>query len=137
MAAAFARQGIKAIPLDVGRENAIRLGKKYVHNDICFPAQIVIGEALDALESGKYKNEEVAIGMGKYIGDCRLTHYTALLRKALDDAGFSNVPIITNDDADYHNVHPGFQMSLSTAMAIACALPMIDVLEELLRKIRP
>lgn len=137
MAAAFARQGIRAIPLDVGRENAIRLGKKYVHNDICFPAQIVIGEALDALESGKYKNADVAIGMGKYIGDCRLTHYTALLRKALDDAGFSNVPIITNDDVDYHNVHPGFQMSLSTAMAIACALPMIDVLEELLRKIRP
>ena len=137
MAAAFARQNIRAVPLDVGRENAIRLGKKYVHNDICFPAQIVIGEALDALESGKYKDCDVAIGMGKYIGDCRLTHYSALLRKALDDAGYQDVPIVTNDDVDAHNMHPGFKMSLTTSLSIAWALPMIDELEELLRKIRP
>ena len=45
MSAALSTQGIKAIPLDIGREEAIRLGKQYVHNDICFPAQIVIGEA--------------------------------------------------------------------------------------------
>ncbi|MCI5595378.1 MAG: hypothetical protein MR380_01435 [Lachnospiraceae bacterium] len=72
----------------MGREDAIRLGKQYVHNDICFPAQIVIGEALAALRSGAYDNDEVAIAMGKYISDCRLTHYTALFRKALDDAGY-------------------------------------------------
>jgi predicted nucleotide-binding protein (sugar kinase/HSP70/actin superfamily) len=75
--------------------------------------------------------------MGKYIGDCRLTHYSALLRKALDDAGYSNVPIITNDDEDSHNLHPGFRMNMITALRIAFALPMIDALEELLRKIRP
>ncbi len=137
MAAVFSKQGIKAEPLPVGREEAIRLGKKYVHNDICFPAQIVIGEALEALLSGKYDPDNTAIGMAKYVGDCRLTHYTALLRKALDDAGFAKVPIITNDDVDEHNVHPGFKMNLLSAMRIAFALPMIDVLEELLRKIRP
>ena len=54
MTAALRGQGIRAVALDIGREEAIRLGKKYVHNDICFPAQIVIGEALAALESGKY-----------------------------------------------------------------------------------
>ena len=137
MSAAFAKQGIRTEPLDVGREEAIRLGKQYVHNDICFPAQIVIGEALAALRSGKYDDKEVAIGMGKYVGDCRLTHYSALLRKALDDAGYAHVPVITNDDVDYHNMHPGFSLNLFSAMRIAYALPMIDVLEELLRKIRP
>ena len=137
MSAAFRGQHIKAEPLEIGREEAIRLGKQYVHNDICFPAQIVIGEALAALKSGKYNVKNAAIAMGKYIGDCRLTHYSALLRKALDDAGFSNVPIITNDDVDAHNLHPGFHMSLLTSMRIAFALPMIDALEELLRKIRP
>ena len=71
------------------------------------------------------------------IGDCRLTHYSALLRKALDDAGFSDVPILTNDDTDFHNLHPGFRLSLPSALRIAYALPMIDILEELLRKIRP
>ena len=137
MAAAFSGQGIHAVPLELGREEAIRLGKQYVHNDICFPAQIVIGEALAALRSGKYNDQEVAIGMGKYVGDCRLTHYSALLRKALDDAGYPDVPILTNDDVDSHDMHPGFKMNLLTSMRIAFSLPMIDVLEELLRKIRP
>lgn len=137
MSAAFSTQGVRAVPLDIGREEAIRLGKQYVHNDICFPAQIVIGEALAALKSGKYDPDHVAIGMGKYIGDCRLTHYGALLRKALDEAGFGQVPILTNDDEDYHNLHPGFKMNLLSAMRIVFGLPMIDVLEELLRKIRP
>ena len=137
MSAAMHTQGLRAEPLDIGREEAIRLGKQYVHNDICFPAQIVIGEALAALKSGKYNDREVAIAMGKYVGDCRLTHYTALLRKALDDAGFAHVPLLTNDDVDSHNVHPGFVMNLNSSMNIAFALPMIDALEELLRKIRP
>lgn len=137
MAAAFTKQGINAVSLPVGRENAIRLGKRYVHNDICFPAQIVIGEVLDALMSGRYDLDRTAVMMAKYVGDCRLTHYSALLRKALDDAGFAHVPIITNDLADDHDLHPGFKMSLLTAMRIAYGLPMIDALEELLRKTRP
>lgn len=137
MSAALHAQHIQAEPLEIGREEAIHLGKQYVHNDICFPAQIVIGEALAALRSGKYNGSEVAIGMGKYIGDCRLTHYGTLLRKALDDAGYPQVPILTNDDEDSHHMHPGFRMNLLSAARIAFALPMIDVLEELLRKIRP
>lgn len=137
MAASFARQGIKTEALPIGREEAIRLGKKYVHNDICFPCQIVIGEALAALESGKYDPDKVAICQGKYIGDCRLTHYAALTRKALDDAGYPQVPIVTNDDVDFHNIHPGFKMSLASAIRIAYTLPAVDVMEELLRKIRP
>ncbi|MGI6591099.1 MAG: acyl-CoA dehydratase activase [Eggerthellaceae bacterium] len=137
LATVFANQGLRTESLPVGRENAIALGKKYVHNDICFPAQIVIGEALDALESGNYDPDHTAIGMGKYIGDCRLTHYSALLRKALDDAGYRQVPIITNDDVDHRDLHPGFKMNMKSAIQIAMTLPMIDVLEELLRKIRP
>ena len=137
MSAAFARQGAQAVSLDIGREHAIELGKRYVHNDICFPAQMTIGEALAALDSGKWDPHTVAIGTGKYIGDCRLTHYAALLRKALDDAGYDYVPIITNDDKDAHNMHPGFKMSLGSAIRIAFGLPMIDALEDLLRKMRP
>lgn len=138
MAAAMGSQHhMKAEPLDVGREEAIRLGKQYVHNDICFPAQIVIGEALAALRSGKYDDKDVTIAMAKYVGDCRLTHYSALLRKALDDAGYSHVAIVTNDDVDYHNLHPGYKLNLLASIKIAFCLPMIDELEELLRKIRP
>ena len=137
MSASFARQGAQAVSLGIGRERAIELGKRYVHNDICFPAQMTIGEALAALDSGEWDPHTVAIGTGKYIGDCRLTHYAALLRKALDDAGYDYVPIITNDDKDAHNMHPGFKMSLGSAIRVAFGLPMIDALEDLLRKMRP
>lgn len=137
MAAVFATQGLNTVSLELGGEEAIALGKKYVHNDICFPAQMVIGEALDALMSGKYDPDNVCVGMGKYLGDCRLTHYSALLRKALDEAGFPQVPILTNDDMDDHHLHPGFVLNPLSALRIAFALPCIDILEELLRKIRP
>ena len=137
LSAAMGKDGLRTEPLPIGREEAIRLGKQYVHNDICFPAQVVIGEALAALKSGKYDLDHVAIAMGKYVGDCRLTHYSALLRKALDDAGFAQVPIVTNDGADSHDQHPGYRMSLTASVRVAFALPMIDALEELLRKIRP
>ena len=137
LSAAMGTQGLRTEPLEIGREEAIRLGREYVHNDICFPAQIVIGEALAALRSGKYDGQEVAIAMAKYVGDCRLTHYSALLRKALDSAGYAHVPILTNDGEDSHNLHPGYKMNLAASVRVALTLPMIDVLEELLRKIRP
>jgi predicted nucleotide-binding protein (sugar kinase/HSP70/actin superfamily) len=137
MSAALSGQHVKAVALPVGRDEAISDGKKYVHNDICFPAQIVVGEIISTLKSGKYKIDQIAVAMGKYIGDCRLTHYSALLRKALDDAGFPNVPILTNDDVDVHNLHPGFKMSLLSAIRLSSSLPMIDALEEILRKTRP
>ena len=137
MAAVFAAQKVHTVPLPIGRERAIELGKRYVHNDICFPAQVVIGEALQAIEDPRYAGKKKAVMMGKYIGCCRLTHYGALLRKALDDAGHTDVPIITNDDVDYHNLHPGFKLNLQAMIKIAYALPMIDALEDLLRKMRP
>ena len=137
MTAAVRNQGVRAEALDIGREEAIRLGKRYVHNDICFPAQIVIGECLEALESGKYDPHDVAVVTGKYVGDCRLTHYMPLLRQALDDAGYDYVPIVTNDDVDAHNAHPGFKLSLASSIQIAFGLPRIDALEAILRRIRP
>ena len=137
LSAAFRTQHIRAVPLPVGYEEAAQYGKRYVHNDICFPAQVVIGEILSALKSGKYEAGRVAVAMAKYIGDCRLTHYSALLRKALDDAGFREVPIITNDQEDARGLHPGFRMNLLSQARLVFALPMIDVLEELLRKTRP
>lgn len=137
MSSAFASQHIKTVPLEVGREEAIKLGKRYTHNDICFPAQIVIGEILAALRSGKYDTNEVSVAMAKYLGCCRLPHYATILRKALDDAGYAHVAIMTNDDVDLHEMHPGFKINMTSLLRITMGLPMIDALEEILRKIRP
>lgn len=125
------------MPLEIGREEAIRLGKRYVHNDICFPAQIVIGEILAELERGGHDPDRTAVMMAKYVGDCRLTHYGALLRKALDDAGYAQVPIITNDGADSHDLHPGFRLGVPASADFVLGIAMVDVYEALLRKVRP
>ncbi|MCR5080090.1 MAG: acyl-CoA dehydratase activase [Treponema sp.] len=137
LSATLTRSGLKAEPLPLGSINEIRLGKKYVHNDTCFPAQMVIGEAISVLQSGKYNADEVAIGMAKYQGDCRLTHYSALLRRALDAAGFSQVPIVSTDPVDYKEMHPGIKLGNTFNIATVWAVVFMDIFEELRRKIRP
>jgi predicted nucleotide-binding protein (sugar kinase/HSP70/actin superfamily) len=137
MTASIARQGFKAVPLPMGGKEAIQLGKKYVHNDSCFPAQMLIGEALAVLKSGEYNPDEVAIGMGKTYCDCRLVNYMFLTRKALDDAGYPQVPIFSTDIHDFKNMHPGFKLSELSFARAAWGLVMVEILEDLRRKIRP
>jgi predicted nucleotide-binding protein (sugar kinase/HSP70/actin superfamily) len=135
--AAVRRQGFRVEPLPLGGREAIRLGKKYVHNDICFPAQMNIGEGLSVLESGRYKPEEVVIALAKYQCDCRLSHYASLARRALDEAGFSQVPIITTDKLDSKNMYPDFKLGMAFELRMLWGLVMMDILEDLFRKIRP
>ena len=137
MTAAFYKQGIEAVSLPVGKEEAIKYGKLYTNNDVCFPAQITIGEIILALKSGKYDINNTAVGMAKMVCCCRLTHYSALLRKALDDAGYKQVPIITNDMSDIHNMHPGYRMNIQSMYRVMVGMAMFDIYEEMLRKIRP
>ncbi|MDR0374442.1 MAG: acyl-CoA dehydratase activase [Treponema sp.] len=137
VSASIARQNFSVEPLPMGGAEAIKLGKKYVHNDICFPAQMNIGEALSVLEGGVYKPEDVVIGMGKYQCDCRLAQYTGLARKALDAAGFSHVPIITTDKLDTKNMFPGFKLGFLFEIRVLWGIVMSDILEALRLKIRP
>ncbi|GHU21473.1 2-hydroxyglutaryl-CoA dehydratase [Spirochaetia bacterium] len=137
MSAALRQEGLKAEPLPVGGKEAMQLGKKYVHNDICFPAQMIIGEALAALQSGKYDPDSVVIGTGKTLCDCRLTNYMVLTRNALDGAGFPNVPILSTDFLDMKNLHPAFRFTKLTYARTMWCLIMVDVLDALRRKIRP
>lgn len=131
------KQGLLAKPLSLGEVDQIHVGKRYVHNDTCFPAQMVIGEAISALQSGEYPLDKVAIGMAKYQGDCRLSHYSALLRRALDAAGFEKVPIVSTDPVDSKNMHPGFRLGWKFNIQALWGITMMDMLEELRRKIRP
>ena len=132
------REGIRAVALPVGGPEQIRVGKKYTHNDICFPCQMVIGELIDALQKGNYQQGTVAVGMAKLSCDCRMANYTAILRKALDSAGFESVPILTTDPGDTKGIHPGVSMLGARSVLLAAwAFSMLDILEELCRKIRP
>ncbi|MDR0315551.1 MAG: acyl-CoA dehydratase activase [Treponema sp.] len=133
----LANEGHRTEPLPMGGIEAIAMGKKYVHNDMCLPAQIVIGEAILALKSGKYDPDNVVVGTGKVMCDCRLANYMPLARKALDDAGFPQVPLVTTDISDTKNAHPGFCFTPLTYANVVWGIVQADVLEFLRRKIRP
>jgi predicted CoA-substrate-specific enzyme activase len=137
IAAAANQCGCKAVAIPLGGKEAIRLGKKYVHNDICFPAQMNVGEILAALQSGRYPIHEVAVGMGKTYGPCRLVNYTVLARQALDAAGFAEVPLVTTNYLDVKNIHPGIKLGTKFELCVLWGLVMVDILETLRRKIRP
>ncbi len=127
---------VQSVP--VGGLTEISLGKKYVHNDICFPCQMVIGELIAALQNGNYDLDEVAVGMVKFQCDCRMSHYAGLLRKGLDAAGFSKVPVVTTDMGDTKDMHPGVALlGVSAVLEAVWSFEMLDMLTELCRKIRP
>ena len=138
LSALLDREGIRAQALPVGGPEQIRVGKKYTHNDICFPCQMVVGELIDALQKGHYPEGSVAVGMAKLSCDCRMANYTPILRKALDSAGFADVPILTTDPGDTKGIHPGVSMLGARSVLLAAwAFSMLDILEDLCRKIRP
>ena len=70
-------------------------GLKYVHNDTCYPALLVIGQFLDALNSGKYDLDHTALIITQTGGGCRASNYIFLLRKALQKAGYGQVPVLS------------------------------------------
>lgn len=79
--------------LSSGSSDVTQLGLKYVHNDTCYPALIVIGQFLEALESGKYDLDHTALIISQSGGGCRASNYIKLLRKALVRSGHGNIPV--------------------------------------------
>ena len=79
---------------DTSRE-IIEEGLRYVNNDACYPAIIVIGQLIGALKSGTYDLNNVAVGITQTGGGCRATNYIGFLRKAMYEAGFKDVPVVS------------------------------------------
>lgn len=73
----------------------IEEGLRYVNNDACYPAIIVIGQLISALKSGKYDLNNVSIGITQTGGGCRATNYIGFLRKAMYESGFKDVPVVS------------------------------------------
>lgn len=73
----------------------VHKGLTFVHNDTCYPALLVIGQMIDALDSGKYDLDKVALAITQTGGGCRASNYIHLLRKALDKANYKNIPIVS------------------------------------------
>ncbi len=95
LGAAFQLDGYNTVVLENGGPEVAQEGLKYVHNDTCYPALLVIGQFIDALKSGKYDLERTALLITQTGGGCRASNYIHLLRKALRKSGFGNVPVLS------------------------------------------
>jgi predicted CoA-substrate-specific enzyme activase len=125
---------IRVLPLADNR--AIELGKLYLHNDICFPAQINVGEFLRAMESENLDSSKVALGMHQNCKTCRAGQYAMIARIALDAAGYAEIPIVTSGN-ELRDVHPGFNIDARMQRRILYGLAILDALEDLRRSTRP
>ncbi|MCL2260452.1 MAG: acyl-CoA dehydratase activase-related protein [Fibromonadales bacterium] len=131
------RQGFKTELLPLADKKAFELGKKYVHNDICFPAQVNIGEGLRWLEQHPDVDQsEVCMGLAKNCENCRAGQYAVMCRKALDEAGFPNVPILTTG-TDNKNMHPGFSAGIDFRVHMLWGMTIMDCIEIMFRTVRP
>ena len=115
--------------------NTVETGLKYVNNDACYPSILTTGQFIEALQSGKYDVNKTAIMMSQTGGGCRATNYIGFIRKALKDAGFENVPVISFNIVGMEK-NPGFKLTLGMVDRGLKAVILGDLLQKMLTKNR-
>ncbi len=116
--------------------NAIDVGLQYVNNDACYPSLIVIGQIMDALLSGKYDLNRTAVLMTQTGGGCRASNYIGFIRRALEKAGMSQIPVISLN-ANGMETNPGFNLSPAILIKALQAVVYGDVFMRVLYGTRP
>lgn len=132
----FNDYGYKAELLTSTNSNIAQEGLKYVHNDTCYPALLVIGQFIDALNSGKYDVNKTALLITQSGGGCRASNYIHLLRKALINAGYPNVPVISLNLSGLEK-NPGFKFTLPLIRRFIAGLVYGDLLMLLDNQVKP
>lgn len=133
--AALRCSGYKVDVLPSVDHECVEEGLKYVNNDACYPAIIVIGQIISALRSGKYDLNNTSVMITQTGGQCRATNYIGLLRKALLEAGFGQVPVISLSAQGLEK--SGFKFTPSLIHRGLMAAVYGDGLMQLLHRVRP
>ena len=128
--------GYRVELLETSGQHIAETGLKYVHNDTCYPAILVIGQFIDAIQSGKYDPEKVALILFQTGGGCRASNYIHLLRKALEKAGYGYVPVISLSMTGLEK-HPGFQLNLHLVRRMMYGVLYGDLLMTLVNQTKP
>ena len=114
---------------------AIDLGLRYVNNEMCYPAIVVTGQMLAALQSGDCDPDNTSIVLFQTCGGCRATNYISVMRRALKFAGFGQVPVFAcyglPDETD------AFELSRDCLMDAIKASVYGDLLQNVSNRMRP
>jgi len=114
----------------------VETGLKYVHNDTCYPALLVIGQLLEAVNSGKYDKHKIGLLITQTGGGCRASNYIHLLRKALLKAGMPYIPVVSVNLSGLER-NPGFSLSLPVIRRLAAAMIYGDLIVWLSNQCKP
>lgn len=134
--AAFNASGYKLEVLPNDNKEAVDVGLKYVNNDACYPSLMVVGQIMQALLSGKYDPDRVAIIMSQTGGGCRASNYIGFIRRALEKAGMSQIPVISINLSGLEG-NPGFKITLDLAKRLAYACVFGDIFMKCVYRMRP
>ena len=133
---AFRVSGYKLVVLPSVDTKAVDEGLKYVNNDACYPSIIVVGQIINAVKSGKYDVNKLAVMISQTGGGCRATNYIGFLRKALSEAGFNHIPVVSLNALGMEK-NPGFSITPGLLNKAMMALAYGDLLMRVLLRTRP
>ena len=136
MAAIMEQDGYQCELLENCGSQVAELGLKYVHNDTCYPALLVIGQFLDALNSGKYDLDHTALIITQTGGGCRASNYIHLLRKALVKAGYGQIPVVSLNFSGLEK-DSGFPLTLTMIRRLLSVIHYGDLLVTLRAQTEP
>ncbi|MGN0347152.1 MAG: hypothetical protein ACI4DU_07675 [Lachnospiraceae bacterium] len=130
------RDGYKIALMGYEGPEVLQRGLKYVHNDICYPALLITGQMLTALESGEYDPNKVTMMITQSGGGCRDSNYIHLMRKALAKAGYENVPFISAN-IWFMEYNSGVRLRISSLLMAVAGLVYGDFIMMFSNQIRP
>ncbi|MCM1144805.1 MAG: 2-hydroxyacyl-CoA dehydratase [Blautia sp.] len=134
--AAFNACGYHFEVLGNDNRHAVDVGLKYVNNDACYPSLMVVGQIMDALLSGKYDINKVAIIITQTGGGCRATNYIGFIRRALEKAGMTQIPVISLNLSGIES-NPGFHLNADMLMRAAYGAVFGDIFMRCVYRMRP
>ena len=132
----FKKHGYNIEVLENDNRTAIDVGLKYVNNDACFPSITVVGQIMEAILSGKYDTNKLAIIMTQTGGCCRASNYVGFIRRALEKENLSQIPVISLNGNGMEK-HEGFSLSTKLLLDAAKALVYGDLFMKCLYRVRP
>jgi len=136
LAPVLRKHGYNVVLLDGDNRSAIDVGLKFVNNDACYPSIITVGELMEAVQSGRYDTDKLALAMTQTGGCCRASNYVGMIRRALDQIGMSHIPVLSIS-LNGMEKHSGFKLTLPLLTGIVKAIVYGDVLMRCLYRMRP
>ncbi len=133
---AFCASGYQLVVPDVPARECVDVGLKFVNNDACYPSLIVIGQIMSAVKSGKYDMTRTAVLISQTGGGCRASNYIGFLRRALEKAGYPDVPVISINLSGLES-NPGFKLTPGLIQHALYALEFGDIFLRCVYATRP